>query len=326
MASLCRAAPCAAIIIGIPESEFIAHSAAGVDANAYGSDWSGVGSVIVAIPGRSGTYSGVVVGRRHVLTAAHVVSGAAAADIEFQLNHGGDMTHRFRATAIMVHPGYSGFNARRPNDDLAVIRLHQEVPPDVAVYSIHKQMLLRGELLTLVGYGSGGDGVSGETITGNPAVKRVGYNRADAFDLDDEGGGQFEVYQFDFDGPDPAANRIGGNTLGIALEATVGGGDSGSAAFIHDGRGWRLAGINTFQWGNPQGRMGVFGAGGGGMLLSGYHDWIEQALLMEDDAAWHRYRFHLGFLVICFFLAIIWACNRRWRRHQVSTVRAGPSR
>jgi len=315
------AASCPAIIIGFNGSDSVENSNSIVDANSRGSPWSGVGSVIVRMPGRSGIYSGVVVGRSHVLTAAHVVSGASAADIEFQLNPGGDVMHRYRAKSVTVHPDYSGFNVNRPNDDLAVIRLDKDVASDVVIHVIHQEMLVRGELLTLVGYGGGGDGFSGETVAANPALKRVGYNRADAFDTDDEGGWRFEVYQFDFDGPDPDDNRIGGHTLGTLLEATVGGGDSGSAAFIHDGSGWRLAGINTFRWANPQGRMGVFGSGGGGILLSGYHEWIERVLLGDDETMWNRYRLPLAVVAIGLFFVFIGLFRWRRIRHQLSTSR-----
>lgn len=321
MTLLFRAASCQAIIIGFNGSDPVEISNASVDANGRGSPWSGVGSVIVRMPGRSGIYSGVMVGRSHVLTAAHVVSGASAADIEFQLNPGGDVMHRYRAKSVIVHPDYSGFNANRPNDDLAIIRLDQDVARDVVIHVIHKEMLARGELLTLVGYGGGGDGFSGETIAANPALKRVGYNRADAFDTDDEGGMRFEVYQFDFDGPDPEGNRIGGHSLGTLLEATVGGGDSGSAAFIHDGSGWRLAGINTFRWANPQGRMGVFGSGGGGILLSGYHEWIERVLLRGDEPLWHRHRLLLAVVAVGLFFVITGLSRWRRIRHQLTATR-----
>lgn len=262
--------------------------AAGYDTHSVFSPWSGTGSVSVRVGMRPRTFSGVLIDRRHVLTAAHVLGGATPGDVVFNLNHGGNLTHRIPAATITVHPDYAGFDPRRPNDDLAVIRLVRDVPADIPIYPIYRGVLSRGELITLVGYGGGGDGVNGAIVPPDPAVRRIGYNRADALIADDEGSGRYEVYQFDFDGPDPASNRMGGLALGGNLEASVAAGDSGSPAFVHDRGGWWLAGINTFEWKASDGRSGVFGAGGGGMLLSAYAGWIDATVLARDETPLHR--------------------------------------
>lgn len=312
----------AALILSAPEVELTGTTAAGVDRNSLLSVWSGVGSVSVTVEGRTATYSGVLIGRRHVLTAAHVVSGVQPSGIEFILNHGGDQTYRLLAAAFVTHPGYSGFNPHRPNDDLAVIRLVSDVPVGVPLYPLHRAMLARGELLALVGYGGGGNGIDGETVSANPMVKRVGYNRADAFAPDDEGSGTIEVYQFDFDGPDPSTNRMGGLTIGANLEANVSGGDSGSAAFVYDGGQWRLAGINTFQWSAPDGRRGVFGGGGGGMLLSGYAGWIDAAVLARDEPPVRRQYVLAGLGVAGIAgMGLLLALRRRiWRVRGIQSI------
>lgn len=268
--------------LGDPVSMPAPSLSAGNDPNSVLSAWSSVGSVSVAAGVRTLTFSGVLIDRRHVLTAAHV-AGVAAHDITFNLNHGGNLTHRIPAATVTVHPDYSGFDPRRPHDDLAVIRLARDAPADIPIYSIYRGALARGELVTLVGYGGGGNGVNGATVPPDPAVKRVGYNRADVFVVDDEGSGRHEIYHFDFDGPDPTTNRMGGLTLGGNLEASVAGGDSGSPAFVHERGTWWLAGINTFAWSAPDGRSGVFGAGGGGVLLSAYGEWIDGVVNARDE-------------------------------------------
>lgn len=277
-----------ALILSDAEAVPASSLAAGNDTNSAFSPWSGVGSVSVMVGIRTRTFSGVLLDRRHVLTAAHVLGGAAPGDVTFNLNHGGNLTHRIPAATITVHPDYSGFDPRQPNDDLAVIRLARDVPEGIPIHPIYRGVLSRGELITLVGYGGGGDGVSGSIVPPDPAVKRIGYNRADAFVVDDEGSGRSEVYQFDFDGPDPASNRMGGLALGGNLEASVAPGDSGSPAFVHESGEWWLAGINTFEWKAPDGRSGVFGAGGGGMLLSGYAAWIDATVLVRDEPPLRR--------------------------------------
>ena len=75
-----------------------------VDANSMDSPWAGVGSITIG----TGTYSGALIAPNYVLTAAHVVSGRAPGDITFNLNFGGDLTHRIVADAVFVQPGYTG--------------------------------------------------------------------------------------------------------------------------------------------------------------------------------------------------------------------------
>jgi hypothetical protein len=256
-----------------------------VDPNTRTSPWSGVGSLTVsdAATGEPrGTYTAAAIDAFHVLTAAHVVHGRAPEQIRFNLNFGGDLTHRIAADTIHVHPDYAGF---RPDpgtglvhDDLAVVRLASSLPFGVALYRIYPQPLPLRTVVTLVGYGAAGDGVAGVTVPGHPGVKRVGRNVLDRVVRANGGRGAFEIYLFDFDGSDATTNRMGGLSLGNDVEASLAGGDSGSPALVPGPQGaWWIVGVNTFV--GPRGAgQGRFGSIGGGTLLYGYLPWIESIL------------------------------------------------
>lgn len=98
-------------------------------------------------------------------------------------------------------------------------------------------------------------------------VLTAGHNA----DLDDKGGGAFEVFRYDFD--HPASTGQPGGSLGNDVETVIGPGDSGGAAMRQRPDGsWELVGINTF----TEGYGGRFGDTGGGALVEPYTDWISR--------------------------------------------------
>lgn len=286
--ALIAIAPASAIIGGAASGLPPDSPARRIDPNTTASPWAGVGSLAIG----TGTYTATAIDRRFVITAAHVVSGKASADITFHLNFGADLSHRIAVAAVHVHPHYRGFvpngTSKVVHDDLAVLRLAQPLPAGVPIYRLYTARLAPGRTVALVGYGAGGDGVEGATTSANASVKRVGYNDADVFQPDDQGSGRIEIYAFDFDGPDQSSNRFGGGTLGNTIEASLAGGDSGSPALVQDTRGgsWLIAGVNTFIAGlKPQTDSGIaraeapkFGSIGGGMLIAGYAEWIRSVI------------------------------------------------
>lgn len=250
-----------------------------VDHNTTQSPWAGVGSVIV--DGRP--YSGVVIGPRHVLTAAH--ASGAPGRTRFQLNFGGEATHVFAVAEVHRHPGFKNFDPQRPRDDLAVLVLAEDVPQGVPIYPLHRGDIEPGAVLTFVGYGASGHGDTGVTVGASAGTKRVGRNTADAFNQD--AFGIKRVFVFDFDGPG-ADNLMGGEGLGNAVESSFASGDSGSPSFLCEagaagqctGGRWVVAGINTFvsTIAGHSAKTGTFGTLGGGMVVSAYVDWIESVV------------------------------------------------
>jgi hypothetical protein len=245
-----------------------------VDPNFASSTWASVGSVVV----KGEPFSGVLITRRHVLTAAHVAAGDPAV-VEFVLNAGGDASQRIAARSIHPHPKWKGFDPKRPNDDLAIIELAEPAAATIVIHPIATGTFPRGLEFTAVGYGASGHGDVGPTIGASATVKRVGSNNADAFLADHGGSGRIEAYIFDFDGPG-VRNRLGGEGLGNEVETSFAGGDSGSPAFVRTPGGWALFGINTFIFTHPDGapKASTFGTGGGGVVVGAYQEWIESVL------------------------------------------------
>jgi hypothetical protein len=250
-----------------------------IDSNVTGSPWAGVGSVIV----NGSPYSGVVVGPRHVLTAAHVPGDAERT--RFQLNFGGEATHVIAVARVHRHPGFKNFDPKRPRDDLAVLVLAEDIPAGVPIYPLHRGDIESGAVLAFVGYGASGHGDTGVTVGARASIKRVGRNTADAFGQD--AFGIKRVFVFDFDGPG-ADNLMGAEGLGNAAESSFASGDSGGPSFLCEGGAgdrcvggrWVVAGINTFvsTVAGQSAKIGTFGTLGGGMVVSAYVDWIDSVV------------------------------------------------
>jgi len=252
-----------------------------VDPNTPSSPYAGVGAV------KAGSYmgSGVLLTPRHVLTAAHVfdtddngTSNVTPSQVSFYVNNG--LTPVIvNAAQINLHPDFTGFDNPAVNDDLAIVTLAEDVPAGVPYYALWRQAIGTGTQTQQVGYGRGGDGLSGYTVSASLTVKRVGANVFDLFEDDDDlppGNGINEVWLADFDGPTSASNLIGGLTLGNDVETTLAPGDSGGPSFIDVGGDLYIVGIDTFGFSVVGGSaIPLFGSGLGGILVDPYLDWID---------------------------------------------------
>lgn len=219
-------------------------------------------------------YSAVLIGRQHVITAAHVVAGAPPASVRFRSTLGGGFVGT--GTSVHVNPSYTGNTAGNPpgdpsvHADLAIVRLDRPAPPALRPAQLFGGPLL-GRVLTLVSHG------------GSTTLITTGDNRADVVFADALG--RPATYLFDFDGPDLGSNRLGpavpvNGSLGAQREATLVNGDSGSAAFVQIDGQWGLAGINTFEinFGAGPAERGAHGSGAGGVVLAGHKDWIRSVV------------------------------------------------
>ncbi|HEY9646789.1 MAG TPA: trypsin-like serine protease, partial [Chroococcidiopsis sp.] len=203
-----------------------------IDPNTSTSPFAGVSSVRVSVP-NVGDFlgSGAAISRRHILTAAHVLDVAnedgivdpIPTEVTVNFNVGGNLTQTITASQLQIFPDYAGFTNTFSND-LAIITLSSDLPDTVPIYQLHREALLPGSVITMVGYGTSGNGISGfEFGTASLSTKRVGYNVVEDFSLLP---GDFgDIFLYDFDGPDSSTNLFGaigsGQTLGNDIEANV---------------------------------------------------------------------------------------------------------
>ena len=133
------------MVAGDPSGSPSDSPAARVDANTIGSDYAGVGSLWVDAAGPGGFLgSATAISPTHVLTAAHMLDhddngsiDVAPADVAFVLNYGGDLSHVIAASALTVHPDWTGFGNPSTNDDVAVIELSSALPAGVPIYALN---------------------------------------------------------------------------------------------------------------------------------------------------------------------------------------------
>jgi hypothetical protein len=280
------------ITAGAPPDSPGAH----VDANAASSQFSGVVSINVRYDGQSYICSGALVGKRQVISAGHCVDtngngqivdiNKPGSDVRVVFNSNGNVNALMTATKVSMHGDYQGFNICPDtsigcvNDDVAVITLGADAPASAKIYKIAVNPLLSGQHIIMAGYGTSGDGVNGYYVSPSFSVKRSGENYADLFDGNDElnWGGKNEVFYADFDGmgQDAFCTRFGvcSPVLPNHRESGIGGGDSGGPSFVEMYGELMLVANNTFG-GRFTGQVpGTFGTYFGGIIMSGYTDYL----------------------------------------------------
>jgi V8-like Glu-specific endopeptidase len=223
---------------------------------------------------------------RHILTAAHCVSTAtnsidvSGVRVRFRNPNAATGFVEYQSSAITVKSGYTGII--EDEQDVAIITLSQTADNAFERYNIHNGSALN-QRTVLAGYGLTGDGVTGSTnssncqfdgltggaCTGREATLRRGYNVFESYCSENDNcfspaaqGGQMVA---DFDNPLGNQFNPGGKdwmcgdfntcTPGLGLdEVSIGGGDSGSAAFIESTNG--IAGVAS--WGFVQDNFGAY--------------------------------------------------------------------
>jgi len=278
-----------------------------VDPNTATSPFSGVVSINIRYAnGDSFICSGTLVSSRDVVSAGHCIDSDGNGKVIDISKPGNDVRVVFNASNVVGSPGraivtadkvtmnpnYQGFG-KCPyatttdfclNDDISVIHLNQDAPADAKIYGVYTGDVAEGQVTTLVGYGTSGDGINGYTVGPDFRIKRSGQNAMDLFDRDDElhfAGGPQEVWYADFDGAGKdtfcTLFNVCTQILANGKETTIGGGDSGGASFLYVDGQYYLMGNNTFG-GTLQGQVpGTFGTYFGGMLMGAYADFLELA-------------------------------------------------
>ena len=274
--------------------------AAHVDPNVSSSKFSGVVSIQISYGKENYICSGALVGKRQVVSAGHCVDqygDGKVIDLKnpdnkvlVAFNSNGTFNSVIAASNVSMNPDYQGFNICPSGskgcvqDDISVITLAKDAPASAKIYKIATTELSEGSHIIMAGYGTSGDGVNGHYVTPTFDTKRVGENVTDYFLTDDEGkkGNKAEVYYADFDGngKDTFCDYFGICTVALpnGVEAGIGGGDSGGPSFIEQYGELMVVANNTFET-----RLfaddvaGTFGTLFGGIILSSYVDYLNEA-------------------------------------------------
>lgn len=224
-----------------------------------------------------GVGHGVLIAPDWVVTAAHTIQGEVRAVT---------IAGQERAVArVVVHPGYrsmpqdmidralaskDGTEAMAflaANHDIALIRLREPVG-DVRPIPIYTGGSEMGQVVELVGKGATGTGLTGVAPGSNQrGPLRRAYNRIDRVEE------RWISYTFD---QGRKAHR---------LEGMSGSGDSGGPLLLRQGGRRVVAGLTSWQNGNPD--LGQppsrYGQGTVGVRLSYYAGWIAEVQAQDRD-------------------------------------------
>lgn len=259
----------------------------------------GYDGVVQVVAG--GNYgSGVLLhGGRAVLTAAHLLDGAASVTVRLGTPEGSvNLSTAFYA----LHPAY---DAIQSNNDVALVWLDAPAPASAERSTLYRQEDELGQVISLVGYGLTGDGVTGHVPReGTEPAKHLAMNHVDttgealkaAFGHDifwDPLPGSQLIIDFDNGSPtqDALGVLMGLHDLGLgASEGMVAPGDSGGPAFVGD----QVAGIATYTASLSRDGQSPdvtdkldssFGEIAGFQRVSHYQQWIDQRLRAADPDA-----------------------------------------
>nr|WP_314858117.1 trypsin-like serine protease [uncultured Undibacterium sp.] len=228
---------------------------------------------LVDMPGEG---HGVLIAPQWVITASHAITWQS--EIK-QVTINGVPRDVER---IVIHPGY-----KKPpqqlldqalatwdwtlfrvllssSDDIALIKLTRPVT-DVSPVAINKGDGEIGQMITIIGKGATGNGVTGYEFSSSHRTElRRAYNKATSAH------GRWLCYVFDQ--PSDA----------LPLEGASGSGDSGGPILMRVEKEWLLAGLTS--WVDPQSSIGTPGRYGQiscNVRLSHYKDWIESVIAAQ---------------------------------------------
>jgi hypothetical protein len=227
-------------------------------------------------PGFSG--SGVLIGDRWVLTAAHLLEGAT--DMMFSV--GGQ---EYAAEGWVAHQRFTG-DFRR-GFDLALIQLSQPVT-GIAPATLNRSRREQNQLATFAGFGRTGDGVNGgQPLDQVDFLGRAGTNIIDGTVDLKAGFGNYKpklggsrLFVADFDSPtDPSVNSTGAPES-TDLEFLIAQGDSGGPVFINDPKLGIpvVAGIHSFGEFRDERDDNDYGDITGHTRVSSYRGWIQKTM------------------------------------------------
>lgn len=190
---------------------------------------------------------GTLIAPQWILTAAHV-----ARDLKW--GHRVTIGNKeFEIRSVLIHPEW-----RTSRHDIALVKLNKPVS-HVKPTPLYKKQNETGRIITIVGKGDFGTGLTGPT--NNDGMVRGARNKID------EVNNAWIIFKFDE--PNEA----------LDLEGISGPGDSGGPAYIEEDGKWYVAGVSAIQsfakLGLREGRYGVLEYYS---RVSVYSEWIEKSI------------------------------------------------
>lgn len=195
----------------------------------------------------SATWIGNDDSHAYILTSAHVFDGAALDEARFRTGDGSVL----RGERLWIHPGYDS-DEDWTGVDAAIVRLSRPIVGAGPAPTLYSGRAEQGRLITFVGFGTRGIASVGENERFN-----AGTDKAAAQGMVDEAvpfrkvsdevedpGNSLAVFLPREDGR--LDNPLGGARRPVSrLAGLLGSGDSGGSAWMPEGDGWVIVGINT---------------------------------------------------------------------------------
>jgi len=230
---------------------------------------------------------------RAVLTAAHILAGAAGAfNVEFQTQSGSETLYVAKSA---LHPDYIASGGT--NDDLAILWLAKAPSLSANRYDIYRDSDEIGQAFTMAGFGQLGYGATGATTLNTNALRVKAQNMfdADAAILKTKLGstmawsplsGTQLVADFDngIASQDALGRLIQVTDLGLGLnEGLIAHGDSGGPAFLVG----KVAGVASYTASLSYGAItpdvdsqtnSSFGEIASWQRVSSFQQWIDQSM------------------------------------------------
>ncbi len=164
--------PCQALIAGENDNDSPERR---IDSNSCHSSWAGVVSIQI----NGAVYSGVIIGKSWILTAAHVVESSLKAPENVHI-YIPCQNIKLRVSKVIVNHEYHRNSMQGiALSDVALLRLTSPLPNFITQYTVNFQPISEGIIASFIGYGASGNACNSHLQLASAHIKRWGQNALD---------------------------------------------------------------------------------------------------------------------------------------------------